>query len=208
MRQSKRGASRRNNSKMGGQGHPPMLSTSVQVDHAFRFNVATAGGYNVTCKDLGDLLCMADTATSAYQLGRAVRIRKVEMWAGPNAATLAPVTISCEFLGTGGDTTGNSRIWSDTSIGSTRVASLSVGPPKASRAAQWQDSTDTDILCQLGVPVGAIIDIHYSVVLRDGVGVSAVTGAVAGATAVTVYLRALTSTSSTTAIPPVSYLTI
>lgn len=187
--------------------HPPQFTPSIRVSKHQRFQASVAGTYSIKAVDLGDLICMAATATSAYQLARTVRLEKITVW-GPPADTLVPVTTSLEWAGTTAAVQGNSMTVSDTSIGATTPSCVSGRPPRAARASQWQLATDVGVLCTLIVPLNAIIDVHYSFVIEEKSGSTSVTGAVAGAAAGQVYCRALTSSTSTTALPPLSYITI
>ncbi len=187
--------------------YPPQIVPTLSFGHRFRFQSSAATTANITVKDLGDLLCMATSATAAYQLANAVRIRSVEIW-GPPSATLVPVTVSCEFSSTNIGSIGPSRIVSDTSVGSARVAHIKAKPPMDSQASLWQVSTTTTTLFTLVLPAGAIVDIKYSLTMRDTANFTVVTGAVTGATTGVVYLRPLDSDIATPLILPVSYISI
>ncbi len=187
--------------------YPPQIVPSLSFGHRFRFQASGATTANITVKDLGDLLCMATATTTAYQLASAVRIRSVEIW-GPPSSSLAPVTVSCEFSSSTIGMIGPSRIVSDTSVGSARVAHVKAKPPLDSQANLWQLSTSANTLFTLVLPVGAIVDIKYSLTMRDSSGFSVVTGTVTGATVGQVYLRPLDSDAATPVILPVSYISI
>lgn len=197
---------RQNQVRMNGS-HPPPFTPSITVSKHQRFQASAAGTYSIKASDLGDMICMAATATSAYQLARTVKLNSIRIW-GPPADTLVPVTVSLEWAGITTATQGSSLTVSDTSIGSTTPACVRGSPPRTARASQWQLATDVGVLCTIIVPLNAIIDVRYSFVMEEKSGVTSVTGAVAGAAAGQVYCRALTSTSSTTALPPLSYITI
>ncbi len=192
---------------MGGSLAPPQFTSSISIGKVFRFQASAAGSVSVTGQSLGDLLCQAATATSAYQMASAVRIRRVEIW-GPPSSTLTPVTVTCEFAGASAGSFGPSQVKSDTSVGATRVAHVVASPPRDSQASQWQSSSSTGVLFVLTYPSGAIIDIHYSFTMQDRTGATAVTGAVAGATVGQVYLRSLDSVTSSAVLVPLSFITI
>lgn len=187
--------------------HPPPFTPSITVSKHQRFQASAAGTYTIKAVDLGDLICMAATATSAYQLARTVKLQKITVW-GPPSDTLVPVTTSLEWSGITAAVQGNSLTLSDTSIGATTPSCVSGSPPRTARASQWQLSTDVGVLCTITVPLNAIIDVHYKFVVEEKAGLTSVTGAVAGASVGQVYCRALTSSTSTTALPPLSYITI
>jgi len=192
---------------MKGSLSPPQLTIPIVAGHTFRFLANTAGSAQLTKSSFGDLLCLAATATSAYQLGSAFKIRKIEMW-GPPTSTFTPNTVSCEFNSASGTTVGPSRVFSDTSVGATRVAHIVAKPAKESTASFWQNLSGTDQVCLLYYGDKTIIDIHYSIVLRESAGVSAVTGAVVGATVGQLYLRPLDSVTGGSNLAPVSYVSI
>jgi hypothetical protein len=180
---------------------------TVRVDHVFRFQATAAGTSTIEIKDLGDLWCVAATAVTAYQLAESVRIRKIEMW-GPPAATLAPVTVSIDWFGVTLGAAGSNARTSDTSVGATRVAHLSVMPPRSSQLSEWQPAVNTSLVFSLVYPANAIIDLHYSVMVREDGSAAAVTTAPVGATVGANYVRALDSASGTGNLPPLSYATI
>ncbi len=208
MFQKNQKSNKKSKSRNGGVGtaQPIQFKPTVQVDHKFRFQASAAGSSTITTDSLGDLLCVAATATSAYQLAKSIRIRRVEMW-GPPASNLSPVTVALEWEALSAGSFGNSIKLSDTSVGSTRVAHLNAKPPKSTQVSMWQSATAGNNLFTLTYPVGAIIDIHYSMTVREDAGAQAVTGAVAGATVGQVYCRNLDSTGSNL-LNPVSYISI
>lgn len=193
------------NSTTKGPAYPPAFSPSVQVDKTFRFRCTAAGTYTITMADIGDLHCFATAANVAYQLGRCFRIRKVEIWARESGD---PVTCSAEWTSTAAGSTGPSRVISDTSSGTARPAHIRVKPPKTSGSSLWLSSGAATAFLTLVLPDEATIDVSYSYVMYETTVGAAVTGAVAGATAGTVYVRALNSSVSQTALPPISYQTI
>ncbi len=187
--------------------HPPAIPTTITVGRTLRFRAASAGTYTVTFQDLGDLLCVAATATSAYQLASNVRLRRIEVWA-PMASDLVPVTTSVEFPLSAGVVAGNSVIHSDTSMGSNSPAHVRCRPPRLTLDGFQQIANNSNPAFKLVVPANSIIDVSMTLTIRDDGSTNPVTGAVAGATVGATYCRALSSTSSTTALPPISLATI
>ncbi len=199
-------AARRMPMREPGDAAPQQLTIPVVVGKVFRFKATGAStGSVIKVSDISDLLCMAATATSAYALASAIRVTKVEMW-GPMDSTLAPVTVSCDFAGQTAGSVGPSSLKSDTSLG-TRGAHLVAKPPKDSQASLWQPNNSSSTLFTLIFPAGAIVDLHYSFVIQESAGATAVTAAVAAATVGQVYLRKLDS-SGTAVLAPVSYISI
>jgi len=171
----------------------------------FRFTATAAATLNVSWVNLLDSLNMAATATTAYQLCDRVRVRAVEVWAA-SAASGTPVTVSCEFAGVTAGFVGRSRIVSDTTIGTARLAHIRLSPDRASQASQWQFSNGAPAF-QLVVPAGAVIDVHLNLTVRDtNAAGTAVANPPAGATVGQVYVRGLDGIAvATTNFPPVSY---
>ena len=187
----------------------PYVPTII-VSKVFRFQAASAlSGYVVQTRDLGDMLCVAVTATSAYQLAKAIRVRKVEMWGVAGQDGRSGSTISIDWLGGTAGTIGSNIKQSDSTIGTARIPHLVSKPNKMSQAAQWQAANQSPAdLFSITLPANGVIDVHLSLVLLDDAGVNAVTAAVAGATVGQLYCRALASNASTSSLPPVSFPTI
>lgn len=187
--------------------HPPQFTPSFVLKKRLRFSAVAASTTTLTPQNLGDLWCVAATTTSAYQIAQSVRLKKIEIW-GPMASDLVPVTVSVDWTGsTVPGLFGKSNRVSDTSMGSTEPSYITTKPPAGSQIAQWLSASDTQNLCKLTYPLGAIIDIHYEFVARDDGAAVAVSGAVAGATVGVNYVRSLDSVTATNLVP-LSYPTI
>ncbi len=208
----KRGARRRvtqNKSPAnGGRGgaFPPQLISSVQIDKTIRFKSSAAlTDATVKVQDLHDLLCMADTTTSAYRLPRTIKLRKIEAWAPPDSAGAA-VILSVEDVLTISGISAPSRRAEDVTMGQSRPAHVVWTPKQDSALSKWL-STTGDVALQLNGPSGTTFDVSISFVLQDGETPTAVNAAVAGATVGRLYIRSLNSSVGNN-IPPVSYPTI
>lgn len=163
----------------------------------------------VQIASIGDLWCVATTATSAFQIAAFIRIKKIEMW-GPMAADLVPVTVSVDWTGAAtAGLFGKSNVVSDTSVGSSEAAHLVSRPPQGSQISEWLNAANGNAAFNLTFPSGTIIDFTYEFVGRDDASAQAVGTAVVGATVGANYLRALdTRTPGTSVLVPVSYPTI
>lgn len=189
---------------------PPQFSSTFTTTKRVRFQASAAlTDVTINPSDILDLLCMAVTTTSAYRIVQAIRATRVEMW-GPMSATLAPVTVSCEFTSDASELAGPSKIFSDTSMGSAQAAHIACSPPKDSVQSMWQQGTPGyNIWCVLNGPINTVIDIWLTMTMVDSSVVApiAVAGTVVAATVGQVYVRALDSSSSGILVP-VSYDTI
>lgn len=187
---------------------PPAFTAAIVVRKTFRFQSNAAfTATNVTAVNLLDLLCMADTAVTAYRLASAVRVRRVSLWA-PMSSSLAPVTASVEWAGYAVATVGAPPITkSDTSMGY-RPAYVTDSPPTNSIAGMWQGRASTSNLMQIAGPINTVIDVDLEFVLQNGEPPLAVANAPAGATVGTVYLRGLDGlAAAATVFPAISYNT-
>jgi hypothetical protein len=192
----------------GGISHPPQFVPTFVVHKKLRFQAVAASTSALQFTSLGDLWCMAATATSAYQIASHVRLRKIEIW-GPMASSLVPVTVSIDWTGSaslGGF--GKSNRVSDTSIGASQSAHLVAIPPPNSQIAMWAAASSTNVICTLTYPLGAIIDLTYDLVVRDDGSAASVASAVVGAAAGAVYVRSLDSALAGANLPPTSLATI
>ncbi len=194
------------NNKLGGSSNPPQFTPTFVVKKKLRFQAASAGTFVLQTISLGDLWCVAATATSAYQLASHCRLRKIEVW-GPMSSSLVPVSVVLDWTGGSAGAFGKSNRVSDTSMSSMSPAHIISKPPPGSQIAQWQDSTSGNELCRLTVPSGAVIDVTIDMALRDNAAVSAVVAAVAGATVGANYIRALDNQTGSV-LAPIGYSTI
>jgi hypothetical protein len=218
----KRQASKRRASATSrGTEQPPPIPQTLSVIKRLRFvsdGPNDPSGYSVTNTDLMDLYCMAVTTTSAYQIFNAVRVLSVEVWV-PAAldTTNSGMVINSAFIefpamvistGLGGKSV---RVV-DTSCSLDRAAHVRAHPPEDSYAAMWTTNTSiagTNALFNIGAAAtGCIVDVTLELAIRDSaLSPQPVTAAVAGATVGQIYIRPLSSTTST-ALQPVGVNTI
>lgn len=177
---------------------PPFLATKTFTTR-YRFVASSAlSRVAITGIDLFDLLCMAATSTSAYELCSAVRIKSLKIW-GPMASDLSPVSVAIEYSATTSPAA-PSEVRSDTSVGSTEAAQLSFPPPKGSIWSLWINGSGSTVFYLTG-PANSIVDLTLEQQLRCDQGVAAVSAAVSGATAGQVYVRALDNGGSKLLVP-------
>jgi hypothetical protein len=190
--------------------HPPPFQAAYQVTKTLRFQstaALTQATATITFQNLLDLMCVADTAVSAYRLFSSVRLNSVKIW-GPPAAALAPVTVSVEFqANASASIAGPNRLKSDTSIGSTSGAFVMARPPEGSISSFWGGQTSASAVFSLTGPINSIVDINITLLLQNGEPPKLVTSAPVGAIVGTVYCRGLDALTATI-LPPVSYTTI
>ncbi len=182
---------------------PPQITMPIVIGVHARFMLANASSFNLDFTDILDNLFVATSATAGYRLASAVRFRSLELWAvAPNVDS--PVTISCDLIGGSAGVRGSSQRRSDTSMGFAKPAHLKVKPSLDQQISQWQTGSGT--LASLTVPKGCVVDLKYSIVLQDTAGVTAVAGAVSGATVGQLYRRPLDAQAGTPVWIPVAYV--
>ncbi len=220
-RNIQRRRNRRPEATSRGTEQPPFVPQTMTVLKRLRFVSSgpnDPSGYSITNTDLMDLYCMAVTTTTAYQIFNAVRIVAVEVWV-PSALDTTNngmVINSCflEFpamvLSTG--LGGRSVRLVDTSCSLDHSAHVRANPPEGSYAAMWQTNTaiaGTNALFNIGAAsTGCIVDLTIELAIRDSaLAPQPVTAAVVGATVGQIYVRPLSSTTSS-ALAPVGVNTI
>jgi len=181
---------------------PPKYDSNAYVSKTFRFFCSAAGFYTITPAKLGALIVVGTVVnTSATLLFDAVKIRKVEIWAGQISVGGAS-TVSCSWSGSIAGLMGNQRVDSDTSIGADRVAYVCSKPPKLSQAAQWQQTDNsgigTNTIFQLNLVAGAIVDLHLNLRMTFGTRTSANTVALTTVVLTQLYYLALDNPCGTT----------
>jgi len=144
------------------------------------------------------------TAVTGFQISNFVRVRKLELWVSPVAAS-TPVTGSIEWNGAVIGLMGKSVINSDTHMGADRPAHVVSRPPANSQVSQWfaAQGTTTIVTIDSGgaAATPCILDLTIEFVVRDDGTAVAVSSAPVGATVGATYVRRLDSSSSNTMIP-------
>jgi hypothetical protein len=151
---------------------PEAFTASVSFTKRFRIQYPTGGPTTVIFSnvDLAKLLSVCLDVTTAVSLVDRFRINRVEVF-GPMSSALTPVTVKLEFLGSTQSFSGNTKLYSDTSMSSVSAAYLNVRPDPNSASGMWTTtsaSVSQDMFAVTYVP-GSIIDIVLEVTLNDGV---------------------------------------
>jgi hypothetical protein len=99
----------------------------------------------------------------------------------------------------------DSKIFTDTAVGTTNVAHVRAKPPPNSFSGAWLPYTATQYaVFDLTCPQGTIIDVSFTASFVDDESSIAVTGAVVGATVGVLYTRPLDSIAGTPEFIPVA----
>lgn len=179
--------------------HPPLLRPAIRMQKIFRYNSNAAVATSVSVALLLDTLAVATAAGAAYRLIRSFRLIKVEAWSIPNLGG-GEQTISITGTGAGPENRAN-----DTSMG-VSPAHVVWRPAAGSPSAFWQESgtNEASLLFFISCPSTTVIDVCLEFILQcDTVG-TAVSSAVAGATAGVLYLAPLDGTAGGK-MPPTDY---
>jgi hypothetical protein len=146
----------------------PMLPTNdanITVSKMIRYNLSTAGTFDITRNDLLNLIVLPSTALIAYGLLKAVKINKISCWSVLSSATFP--------LGQGSDNTitwlsslGKERTVRGTQMG-IAPSYISSKPPVDSLASFWTNentTTLTESIVTFDLELGSIIDIHFTMI--------------------------------------------
>jgi hypothetical protein len=158
-----------NNVRMDGIPNPPQWSPTQVIDFKQRFILSTAGvsALPISTTDLLNLKALATSATAAYRIFDAVKLRKVEVWAANTAAT-ASNTILVEFLSSNPYMSDDSKMFSDTAVGTTNVAYVKAKPnPYGMSAAWFSGASNSFTIFNLTAPEGSVVDVHLTARLID-----------------------------------------
>jgi hypothetical protein len=167
--------------------HPPSFNSTIVGFKRFRYQAvddSAITGYQATSAELvAQLVMLIDNGPGLTKnLFTNIKIKRVSLWSTVVSDTTGtvPQTVGIEFssANTGGFTNPNNRV-TDTSVGNTRVAAVSVKPSKLSSAAYWQGSASTGDALVLFYTKGAILDVELSFTIQDGE--APVSGPAAGA---------------------------
>jgi len=166
---------------------PPICSPWPVRGYTIRYIASASTTTTASPSQIGSWFCMCTVVGPPATYTRyvnAIRIRRVTMWCGPGAAagSNTPVTISCQFNGNLAQVIGPNRTYTDTSMGVTRVARLSVAPPPSSTASDWLPITSvapgTSPLFAYVAPIGTVMDIKLDATSNiDDSSLPTVTGA-------------------------------
>jgi len=137
---------------------PPLQDMGLKREVRLRFLTNAAFAGQITFENLLDCINVAATATTAYDLFYAVRVKEVEIWA--NALANASATVSLVFNGTTAGGLGDQKLHTDSSMG-IEPAHVKARPAPMSLAAMYQIATASNAF-DLVLPMGSIIDVSLS----------------------------------------------
>jgi hypothetical protein len=181
--------------------HPPQIQSTLKGSTTLRFNATTGGPYLISARDMLDTLLVGINTTTVYNIFETIRIKHVELW-GINILTNVPVTVSLQFFDNSNVETAT-KVFSDTSIGTTEAAHVKASPPSLSSAKFWQGNNSGNLF-YIVVPQYAVIDVAFEYVLASGSYAQAAQNAVSGASPGIIYARGLDGlANASTALPPV-----
>jgi len=145
---------------------PGMYTANVTVTKTFRFISTGAGTFIITAAKLGALVSMCTTVTTTVtQIFEQVRLHYVRVW-GTAGSPTASSQISLQYNGSSAGSVGNDRVYSDCTVGTSRVARIHCPPPIDCDASHWQSTATnagTAPLFTMFIPSsGCVIDVHLS----------------------------------------------
>jgi len=143
----------------------PLLATP-DLGHVFQFTALSAvGELGITRADILNLISVAATATTAYSIIGAARIKKIRIWS-PIISAFTPQEVQIEW---NGGLYAPSAIHSATSEG-LFPAKLETSPPHLSSPDLWslsEASNAGEVLFSVTCPAGSVIQLSLAVRLMD-----------------------------------------
>ncbi len=155
---------------------------------------------NITYQNLLDTWLMMTSATTAYDLYQAVRIRAVELWACSLANQVT--TVELTWVGNASGAYATEKTATDTSV-SLEPAHVRTTPGPLSPQGLWQQSAN-EVAFQLTCPANTVIDVEATFRSRFTAQTAAQNAAVGGVTGTLVNRGLDGIAAATTQIPPVS----
>jgi len=169
---------------------PGPLDSTLVVCKKFRFQNGQNGytQYNLTAAKLGALVTTCTVnSTQATQLFDTVQLLAVEVWSSETTLGI-PATCTVTWSGNTSGNTGPQRNYTDTSIGSTRVAHVRATTNPSFQTGQWQScdttSPGSNLLFSIYCNVGAVVDVTCNYTVTGLVRTANNTVTLSGATAV------------------------
>jgi hypothetical protein len=160
---------------------PPQISTSLTVDHTFRFLVGASLTSTITGGNLSGLLGIASSATTYVPLFSAVRVRTIEIWSTPGGnVSLRALSSQVSSAQVGS----SEVVLSDYSLGQSVPSHILYRPRPGSAQYQWLSAANSFPVFSLMFPnTVSIIDVHISGTIdlvNSAATISGVSGLVAG----------------------------
>ena len=179
----------------------PQLVDQISTGMTLRFTTTGTGGStsaSISFQNLLDAVFIAGTSTTAYQLFDFVKVRRVTVRAVPGANSGgSTVTVGIEFPGLVAGSNAGGKQASNSQMGVSKCAYVSLVPDKLSAAAFWQQSTSANAFVVRStdlnntICLGTIIDVELSYKNSADVSPAALQSAVTGATPGNIYFGGL-----------------
>jgi hypothetical protein len=137
---------------------PPMQDIGLRREVRLRFLCNSAFESAITFQNLLDILNVAATTVTAYDLFYSVKIKFVELWA--NGLANASATVTIIYDGSTAGSVGDQKLHTDSSMG-IEPAHVRATPAPRTLASMYQLSSSA-VAFFLNVPAGAVVDVGLS----------------------------------------------
>jgi hypothetical protein len=155
---------------------PRQFQASISKSHRFRFITTAAIDASVTSVNLAAFQSLVVSSTSVTPLIDRVKIQSVEIF-GSMGQSLAPVTVSLEWVNPSGAFGSSTKIHTDTSMTASSCAYIKCVPDARSISGQWVNVDVANyVLFKMVAPINSIIDIVLQFVLSDGAATNPLAG--------------------------------
>lgn len=173
--------------------HPPQISMTFHGTKKLRFTTGNVGAQGTfTSANIGNCIVVASSAVAAYLIMETIKIKSIEVWTMSQTLNM-PATCSVQFFGGTTNPGSSSRVYTDTSLGSTLPAHVRASPAPGSAAYLWQTTSSSTNLFEVNTYGYSIIDIDFEYNLSSESYSQAAGAALVGATAGVLYGRGLDS---------------
>ncbi len=178
--------------------YPPVLNTTPQLSHVFRFR-ANAGASNSI--QTGFLFqacgCLATTTTSVQPIANSIKLNKIVLYLPGNMASADTAMVYWNYATSAGFIKEETKTSSLPDGITTEGQPLIFVPPPKSLMSSWLSTqlSSSNTACTIATPAGCIIDLHISYTIQQSqAGYSGVT--VASATVGRMYYLPLDGVSA------------
>jgi hypothetical protein len=173
---------------------PPIQNYEVKHSTTLRFVTNAAVSQVITFQNILDTILMITSATTAFDLFLAIKIRRIKIWSLPVLGQSNSVTVIFEGGATG--FVGDRKVHQDSSMG-IEPAFLDVSPGQDSLASKFQVSTATNAFF-LEAPTGSVVDLMCTFRSDVQANVVSAQNAVVGGTTGAIGYRGLDGIASAT----------
>jgi len=182
--------------------NPPAITATNTVNHVFQYvSQGNLTKFSITrAFMLSTVIMNSSSSTTNYRISNAIKLNSISIWSGlPASGSAITSTVAIEWL----SSYGPSKIVMDTTINVSKPAVIHSRPPVNSLAGFWslRNSNESDVLFQVTLPTGSIIQTNVTYNLQDDTAINLVSTTNSGAVG-TVYYTYLDGPAAAAVLQP------